>query len=68
LIEGAQGPTYEPEERSWMRLHAHHLIHPTHEITLRATPIEELSMMCNLYLSILGRKDSPTAIVSGFPK
>jgi hypothetical protein len=51
-----------------MRLHAHHLIHPTHEITLRATPIEELSMMCNLYLSILGRKDSPTAIVSGFPK
>jgi len=34
LSEGTLGPTCEPEERSWMRLHAHHLIHPTHEITL----------------------------------
>jgi hypothetical protein len=36
--------------------------------TLRATPTEELSMVCNLYLSILERKDSVTIIVSGFPK
>jgi hypothetical protein len=35
---------------------------------VRATPIEELSMLCNIYLSILERKVSPTAIVSDFLK
>jgi hypothetical protein len=35
---------------------------------LRATPTEELSMLCNLYLSVLGKKESPTTIVSDFLK
>jgi len=37
-------------------------------LVLRATSREELSMLCNLYMSILGRKVSLTAIVSGFLK
>ena len=36
---------------------------------LRATPIEELSMLCNLYLSILEeKKESSTVIVSPLSK
>jgi hypothetical protein len=31
-----------------------------------ATPTKELSILCNLYLTILGKKESATSIVSGF--
>jgi hypothetical protein len=37
-------------------------------LTIRATPTEESSLLCNLYLTILRRKENPTIIVSGFLK
>jgi hypothetical protein len=35
---------------------------------IRATLIEESSMLCNLYFTILERKESPIIIVSDFLK